>query len=74
MSFEVPFTDAIGHKVWKNAKKTSKFAPKPFKSNLKVNTVKGVVVHPVTGRDAFTFVEDDSVVECRICSFAPIKS
>lgn len=40
---------------------------KPFKSGLKFNTVSGVVDHPVLHIPAFTFIEDDSVVECRRC-------
>lgn len=73
MSFNVPFTDVIGCKVWKNPNTNSKFEPKPFKSGLKINTVTGVIPHPITGRDAFTFAEDDSYVECHICSIAPMN-
>ncbi len=50
----------IGYTV----RKTSR---KPFKSGTKVNTVAGVVVHPFLGVPSFTFVEDDSYVECRRC-------
>lgn len=50
----------IGHKVAKDS-------GKPFKSGLKENTVKGVVDHPQLMIPAFTFEEDDSVVECRQC-------
>jgi len=38
---------------------------KPFKSKLKVNTVKGVINHPILNIPAYTFIEDDSYVECR---------
>lgn len=48
-------------------KKVMKTSPKPFKSGKKVNTVKDVVEHPVLKIPAFTFQEDDSVVECRRC-------
>jgi hypothetical protein len=41
--------------------------PKPFKSGLKVNTVKGIISHPILGIPAFTFLEDESYVECRRC-------
>ncbi len=41
--------------------------PKPFKSGLKANTVKGVITHPILKIPAFTFMEDDSYVECRRC-------
>lgn len=71
MSFNVPYIDVIGHKVWKNPKTSSKFSPKPFKSTLQVNTVKVVVISPYTGKEAFIFDEDDSIVDCIKCSFAP---
>jgi hypothetical protein len=61
----------IGEKVWKNPKTTSKFQPKPFKSGLKVNTVKDVVQHDHTVNLAFVFHEDESQVECWRCSIAP---
>lgn len=50
----------IGDKV---VKKSSK----PFKSGNKVATVKGTVNHPVLNLPAFTFYEDESIVECRKC-------
>lgn len=40
---------------------------KPFKSGLMINTVKGVIDHPILNIPAFTFHEDDSYVECRRC-------
>lgn len=61
----------IGRKVWKNPKTTSQHQPKPFKSGSKVNTVKAVVLHDQTGSLGFTFLEDESVVECGRCSLAP---
>lgn len=61
----------VGKKVWKNPKTTSKFQPKPFKSGNKVNTVKAIVAHDHTTNLAFTFVEDNSQVECFRCSLAP---
>jgi hypothetical protein len=39
--------------------------PKPFKSGSKVNTIKGVVIHPHLGIPAYIFCEDTSYVECR---------
>jgi len=45
----------------------SKVSGRPFKSGLKVNTVKGVTDHNVLHIPAFTFFEDDSIVECRRC-------
>lgn len=55
----------IGCKVRKGG--TSK-EPKPFKSGFKVNTVKGVIEHPILGCPAYTFEEDDSYVRCDICN------
>jgi hypothetical protein len=46
-------------------KKCFKPSGKPFKSKLDVNTISGVAINPHTLLDAFTFVEDDSVVDCR---------
>lgn len=41
-----------------------------FKSRLHVNTVRDVTVSPYTGRPAFQFEEDNSIVECRVCHMA----
>ncbi len=51
----------IGKKVYKPK------SGKPFKSGLKINTVKGVINHPILNIPAYTFEEDDSYVECRRC-------
>lgn len=48
-------------------KKVIKLTNNPFKSQFKKNTVKGTMIHPITGRLAYTFVEDDSYVEVRKC-------
>lgn len=40
---------------------------KPFKSTLKVNTVKDIVINPNTQREAYTFFEDDSIVDKKQC-------
>jgi len=40
---------------------------KPFRSGNKVNTIKGVIMHPIMHIPSYTFVEDDSYVECRRC-------
>lgn len=53
-------TISISDKVYKPSKK-------PFKSGEKINTVKGFVTHPITGNEALTFYEDDSIVEVRMC-------
>ena len=66
------YTENIGKKVSKGSiteepkcKRANKF--KPFKSGFKVNTVKGVITHPIINVPAYTFEEDDSYVECRRC-------
>lgn len=56
----------IGMKVSKTRKPNSE--PKPFKSGLKVNTVKGIVQHNHTPNLAFVFDEDESQVECWRCN------
>jgi len=56
----------IGRKCRKSAWRQGK-EPKPFKSGLKVNTIKGVIDHPLLAIPAYTFFEDDSYVECRRC-------
>lgn len=49
--------------------RVEKWSGKPFKSTLKINTVRAVVEHPQRpgGGLAFTFVEDDSVVAVEMC-------
>jgi hypothetical protein len=44
---------------------------KPFKSGLMINTVKGVITHPILNTPAYTFYEDDSYVDCRRCIVVP---
>jgi len=44
---------------------------KPFKSTFWINTVKGVIVHPIINRPAYTFEEDDTYVECGRCQVVP---
>ena len=39
--------------------------PKKFKSGSKVNTIKSLAINPNTNNFAFTFEEDESVVDCR---------
>ena len=57
----------IGRKCRKSAFKPG-VEPKPFKSGNKVNTIKGVINHPILNIPAYTFEEDDSYVECRRCA------
>lgn len=40
---------------------------KTFKSGHKINTVKGLTCNENTGNLAYTFVEDDSIVDCIEC-------
>ena len=47
--------------------KVYKKSGKPFKSGEKINTVKNEIVNPYTGKPAFTFLEDDSIVDQYIC-------
>lgn len=51
----------MGKKVYKHT------ILNPFKSTFLVNTVKSVTVNVNTGLPAFTFEEDESVVDCWIC-------
>ena len=53
-------SEAIGKQVRKRSKK-------PFKSGNTINTVFGVTVNPHSNRVAFTFYEDDSVVDVFQC-------
>lgn len=59
--------ELVGKLVRKKSGNNNTLAPKPFKSGKKANTVKEVVVHPVMGTPAYSFMEDDSVVECSRC-------
>lgn len=63
------YENNIGEKVAKTNIKKGKtiFNLKPFKSRNRVNTIKGVVIHPELGIPAYTFEEDESYVECRRC-------
>lgn len=47
--------------------KVCKHSGKPFKSGKKINTVKSEMVNPNTGKPAYTFYEDDSIVDQHIC-------
>lgn len=58
------YQDHIGKQVYKPS-------GKPFKSRNKINTVTGLMNHPVTGRACYTFEEDDSHVEIIKCKVKP---
>lgn len=61
----IDYTVNIGKKVKKQSRGNCE--PKPFKSKLKINTVKGVINHPILNIPAYTFVEDDSYMACKFC-------
>lgn len=54
-------------------KKVKKDSGKPFQSKNKINTVKSIVFHPQRFVLAFSFEEDNSLVECGKCSLATIE-
>lgn len=47
--------------------KVYKPSGKPFKSGRKINTVSGTTTNPNTGLIAYTFRDDDSVVDIKMC-------
>lgn len=55
----------IGARVQKKRRKGKQ--PKPFKSGSKINTVRGLILHPILGVEAFTFHQDESYVACHSC-------
>lgn len=57
----------IGRRVTKGSISRGDANQKKFKSGLLINTVKGVINHPILNIPAYTFEEDDSYVECRRC-------
>jgi hypothetical protein len=72
-----PF-DPVTHEQWKQyigkrveKRRSAIREPKPFKSGFKVNTVKAIHRHPYTPHLAFSFYEDDSLVECFRCVLLP---
>jgi len=61
------YEENIGKWVCKGSISKQEPNNKPFKSGLKINTVKAVINHPNLNIPAYTFEEDDSYVECRRC-------
>lgn len=51
-------------------KRVCKLTGRSFKSERKFNIVKGLTTNPNTGRIAFTFEEDETVVDCRTVRLA----
>lgn len=64
------YKENIGKKVSKTTFAKGK-SPKPFKSGFLINTVKDVVNHPQLNIPAYTFIEDESYVECCRCEVIP---
>ena len=70
-------------RIYPEGTRVVKFSGKPFKSGEHINTVKDVIEHPNKidpetdkGVPAYTFYEDDSIVECARCTYAetiPVK-
>jgi len=50
--------------------KVEKLSGKRFRSGLYVNTVTGETVNPNSGARAYTFLEDDSIVDQHMCKHA----
>jgi hypothetical protein len=55
--------DVIGSKCRKFRRNGNE--SKPFKSGMKFNTIKSIVVNPYTNNMAYSFEEDDSCVDCK---------
>lgn len=68
------FKNNIGKHVCKCFISTQKSNGKPFKSGQRINTVKGVNIHPILNIPVYTFIEDNSIVECRRCIIIQEKS
>ena len=47
--------------------KVKKISRKPFKSGNKINTIKGEGINPYTGKVAYIFEEDESIVDKYKC-------
>lgn len=60
---DVNYNTWLGQRVLKRS-------GKPFKSTLKINTAAATTSNPHTGRLAFLFEEDESVVDAHICKLA----
>lgn len=59
---------ALAYDKWVGAK-VGKLSGKPFKSGLKVDTVKSFGANPATGNPAFFMESCGSCVECKVCFF-----
>ena len=61
------YEENIGKRVEKSGFKKEGKRVRPFKSGFKINTVKGVINHPILNIPAYIFEEDDSYVRCEQC-------
>jgi hypothetical protein len=52
-------------KVYTVGDKVFKKSGKPFKSQNKINTIKEITINPNTNLEAFSFEEDESIVDVR---------
>jgi hypothetical protein len=59
------YNDWVGKQIVKRSKK-------PFKSTLKIGTVKSLDINPNTNKQAFSFLEDDSLVDCQQCKLLEV--
>lgn len=67
MSASVLMNEFTEYEEYIREKVSKNMSGKPFKSGEKINTVKGIITHPILKIPAFVFFEDDSYVECRRC-------
>jgi len=63
----LPYRENIGKKVRKGSITEKIVNRNPFKSGFLTNTIKDVVMHDLIDEPAYTFIEDESQVECRRC-------
>lgn len=63
----------INYKEWVG-QKISKIDNSVFRSGLKRNTIRYIITHPITGKPAFQFDEDNSCVEAHKCILVENKN
>lgn len=64
--FKFKLIELFGSPIYSGVR-VQKSSGKPFKSGHKFNTVSGLTCNPHTNELAYTFVEDDSIVDCKQC-------
>jgi hypothetical protein len=65
MQKEIPNLATDNRDFYKTIVKVKKKSGKPFKSGIRIATVKSATTNPNTGMPAYTFEEDNSVVDIR---------